>query len=151
MIFLKIWSNYGYWKSQKPLDYSILAIYINIASKKKGLLQMYHHGWMDGWMACGQDNWNPCITLWEHRNEKGLLHIWNSIRTFWELGNSKGGGRWRGGYCRRFVWYKSLTNDYSTWHLESGTRVKGVTTPGSYRTFTCQVTVCRKAGMVNSR
>jgi len=47
--------------------------------------------WMDGWMVCGQDNWNPCITLWEHRNEKGLLHIWNSIRTFWELGNSKGG------------------------------------------------------------
>jgi hypothetical protein len=41
---------------------------------------------------------------------------------------------------------QSLTNDYSTWHLESWTRVEGVTTPVSYRTFTCQVTVCRKAG-----
>jgi hypothetical protein len=47
VIFLKIWSNYGYWKSQKPLDYSILAIYIYIARKKRAATNV--PPWMDGW------------------------------------------------------------------------------------------------------
>jgi hypothetical protein len=64
-------------------------IYIYIASKKTGC---YKCTTMDGWMVCGQDNWNPCITLWEHRNEKGLLHIWNSIRTSGNLGTRRGPG-----------------------------------------------------------